>query len=353
MTAAAAEHADSPPGLDLPRLDRYLAAAAPHLTGPRLAARLSAGGKSNLTYVVTTGTDEYVLRRPPLGHVLATAHDMGREYRVISALADTAVPVPQTLLLCTDESVLGAPFYLMRRVAGTVYRHRAQTDELTAEAKRRLAFDMVDTLAALHSVHPENVGLADFGHPTGFLARQVRRWAGQLDLSRSRELPGIDELRTRLAATVPVSERAAIVHGDYRLDNLLVDSLTMRITAVLDWEMATLGDPLTDLGLLMTYWDALGAGELATAGNAVADGLGPAAGFPTGPELISRYAGRSPADVSGLSWYVALGCYKLAVIAEGIHYRYTQGQTVGEGFDRMGLLVLPLIEHGLAVTREV
>jgi aminoglycoside phosphotransferase (APT) family kinase protein len=323
------------------------------LTGPRLAARLIAGGKSNLTYVVTTGTDEYVLRRPPLGHVLATAHDMGREYRVISALVDTAVPVPQPLLICTDESVLGAPFYLMRRVAGTVYRHRAQTDELTGVAKHQLAFDMIDTLAALHAVDPEKVGLAEFGHPVGFLARQVRRWAGQLDLSRSRDLPGIDELRDRLAGTIPVSTRASIVHGDFRLDNLLVDPVTMRITAVLDWEMATLGDPLTDLGLLITYWDALGAGDLATFGNAVADGLGPAAGFPTGAELVARYAERSSLDVSELPWYVALGCYKLAVIAEGIHYRYTQGQTVGEGFDRMGLLVSPLIEHGLTLTREV
>lgn len=351
--SAAPDHADSPPGLDLARLGNYLAQAAPQLTGARLAARLISGGKSNLTYVVTTGTGEYVLRRPPLGHVLATAHDMSREYRVISALADTAVPVPQALLLCADESVLGAPFYLMRRVAGTVYRHRAQTDELTAEAKRRLAFDMVDTLAALHSVDPEKVGLADFGHPTGFLARQVRRWAGQLDLSRTRDLPGIDELRDRLAGTVPLSQRAAIVHGDYRLDNLLVDAQIMRITAVLDWEMSTLGDPLTDLGLLMTYWEALGAGELASVGDAIADGVGPAAGFPTGRELIDRYAERSALDVSQLAWYVALGCYKLAVIAEGIYYRHTQGQTVGAGFDRFGMLVSPLIEHGLAVTREI
>ncbi len=346
------EHTDEPPGLDLARLHAYLAETAAELTGPRLSARLISGGKSNLTYLVTTGTDEYVLRRPPLGHVLATAHDMGREYRVISALADTAVPVPQALLLCTDATVLGAPFYLMRRVPGTVYRRRSQTDELTAEAKRRLAFDMIDTLAALHAVEPEMVGLADFGHPTGFLARQVRRWAGQLDLSRSRDLPGIDELRERLAETVPVSKRAAIVHGDYRLDNLLVDPQIMRITAVLDWEMATLGDPLTDLGLLMTYWEALGTGELATVGDAVADGVGPAAGFPTGRELIERYAERSTVDVSDLDWYVALGCYKLAVIAEGIHFRYSQGQTVGEGFDRFGVLVFPLIEHGLALTRE-
>jgi aminoglycoside phosphotransferase (APT) family kinase protein len=203
---------------------------------------------------------------------------------------------------------------------------------------------MLDTLAALHEVDPVKVGLGDLGRPDGFLARQVRRWAGQLDKSRSRELPGADELRDRLAGTVPPSQRASIVHGDFRLDNLIVEPETMRIAAVLDWEMATLGDPLADLGLLLTYWTDLGRSDT------VADGLGPAAGFPPGEELVARYAERSTVDVSGLNWYIALGCYKLAVIAEGIHYRYTLGQTVGKGFDRMGEMVIPLIEHGLILT---
>jgi aminoglycoside phosphotransferase (APT) family kinase protein len=211
---------------------------------------------------------------------------------------------------------------------------------------------MMDTLAALHTVAPESVGLADFGRPEGYLARQVRRWGGQLDRSRSRPLPGIDELRDGLAATVPESSFAGrLVHGDYRLDNLMADPETMTVRAVLDWEMATLGDPLADLGLLLTYWDVLGGGEAAT-NNPVADGLGPRAGFPTGRELIDRYAAGSGIDIGPLHWHIALGCFKLAVICEGIHYRYTLGQTLGEGFDRIGDMVEPLVAHGLTALKE-
>jgi aminoglycoside phosphotransferase (APT) family kinase protein len=363
LTAAAGEPrpgSAGPAGLDLDRLTEYLAAHRPGLLDGPIAASLVPGGRSNLTYLIRSGSLEYVLRRPPLGHVLATAHDMAREFRVISALATTAVPVPGTLLLCSDPEVIGAQFYLMTRAPGVVYRTRAQTDPLSAEQRRGLAYAMMDTLAALHTVDPAAVGLADFGHPEGYLGRQVRRWAGQLERSRSRPLPGIEELRDRLAASVPASDAgpptaARIVHGDYRLDNLLADPDTMTVTAVLDWEMATLGDPLADLGLLMTYWQVLGeasADDPAAAGNPVADGLGPAAGFPTGRALIERYAATSPVDIGPLDWHIGLGCFKLAVICEGIHYRYTLGQTVGEGFDRMGQMVAPLVGHGLRVLRE-
>ncbi|MFI7078146.1 phosphotransferase family protein [Micromonospora sp. NPDC049903] len=348
--------ARSPAGLDLDRLGAYLATHRPESTGAPLRADLIAGGRSNLTYLVRAGGRDLVLRRPPLGHVLATAHDMTREFRVISALAATDVPVPRALLLCADPDVLGAPFYLMEHVPGEVYRSREQTDRLGAGQRHDLAMAMMDTLATLHTVDPAAVGLADFGRPDGYLARQVRRWAGQLDRSRSRPLPDIDELRDRLAATVPDSTgTAGIVHGDYRLDNLLaaVDPATgsMSVTAVLDWEMATLGDPLADLGLLLTYWDVLGGG-VAAVDNPVADGLGPRAGFPTGAELIDRYAARSDVDVGPLDWHVALGCFKLAVICEGIHYRHTLGQTLGEGFDTIGGMVAPLVAHGLATLRE-
>ncbi|MFC6017056.1 phosphotransferase family protein [Plantactinospora solaniradicis] len=348
----------SPSGLDLDRLVGYLAQHRPDLLAGPPRAALIAGGKSNLTYLVRGGDREFVLRRPPLGHVLATAHDMGREFRVISALAGTEVPVPAALLHCADETVLGAPFYLMERVPGVVFRSRAQTDPLAPAQRRELALVMMDVLATLHTVDPAAVGLADFGRPEGFLGRQVRRWGGQLDRSRSRALPGIDELRERLAATTPEGANAGrIVHGDYRLDNLIADcppgpaSGPVTIRAVLDWEMATLGDPLADLGLLLTYWEVLGDSDAAD-GNAVADGLGPRAGFPSGAELIDRYAGRSDVDVGPLHWHVALGCFKLAVICEGIHYRHTLGQTVGEGFDRIGDLVAPLVEHGLTAVRR-
>ncbi|MEH0930794.1 phosphotransferase family protein [Micromonospora sp. CPCC 205558] len=342
----------SPAGLALDRLADHLAQHRPELAVGPLHAQLIAGGKSNLTYLLRLGDREVVLRRPPLGHVLATAHDMAREFRVISALASTAVPVPGALLLCTDPDVIGAPFYLMERMPGEVFRTRAQTDPLGDERRRALAMAMMDTLAALHNVEPSTVGLADFGRPEGYLARQVRRWAGQLDRSRSRPLPGIDELRDLLAATAPEGANAGrIVHGDYRLDNLLASADPVAVHAVLDWEMATLGDPLADLGLLLTYWDVLGGSDTA-AGNPVADGLGPRAGFPTGSELIDRYAGRSDVDVGPLHWHVALGCFKLAVICEGIHYRHTLGQTLGEGFDRIGEMVAPLVTHGLSAARE-
>ncbi|MFE9919700.1 phosphotransferase family protein [Micromonospora sp. NPDC005553] len=342
----------SPAGLALDRLADHLAQHRPELAVGPLRAQLIAGGKSNLTYLLRLGDREVVLRRPPLGHVLATAHDMAREFRVISALAPTEVPVPGALLLCTDPEVIGAPFYLMERMPGEVFRARAQTDPLGDERRRALAMAMMDTLAALHSVDPSSVGLADFGRPEGYLARQVRRWSGQLDRSRSRPLPGIDELRDLLAATAPEGANAGrIVHGDYRLDNLLASADPVAVHAVLDWEMATLGDPLADLGLLLTYWDVLGGSDTA-AGNPVADGLGPRAGFPTGSELIDRYAGRSDVDVGPLHWHVALGCFKLAVICEGIHYRHTLGQTLGEGFDRIGEMVAPLVAHGLTAARE-
>jgi aminoglycoside phosphotransferase (APT) family kinase protein len=195
-------------------------------------------------------------------------------------------------------------------------------------------------------VDPAAVGLGDFGRPDGYLQRQVVRWGKQLAASRSRDLDGVDQLQERLAADIPASGRPAIVHGDYRLDNAIVGA-DDRIAAVLDWEMATVGDPLADLGLLLVYWDGVGAMPRGTLNQAVT----PERGFPTGSELIARYATRRDVDLGRLPWYQALGFFKLAVISEGIHYRYTQGQTVGGGFAHIGDVVVPLAEKGLAVLR--
>jgi aminoglycoside phosphotransferase (APT) family kinase protein len=307
------------------------------VTGP-LSGELIAGGMSNLTYTVTAGTDEWVLRRPPLGHVLATAHDMGREHRVLTALAETPVPVPRTYVLCADPDVLGAPFYLMEKVDGTVYRTAEQTAALGPERAGTIARDLIDVLAALHDVDPAEVGLGDFGRPEGFLERQVRRWQKQLAASRSRQIDGIDELSATLADSMPATQRHTIVHGDYKLDNVIIDRHDA-IAAVVDWEMATLGDPLCDLGLLRVYWDASDA--------LPAPRLTSAPGFPSAAELVSRYAAAGGLDLSPLPWYEALGCFKLAVISEGIHYRYLQGKTVGEGFETIGDLVAPLVADGL------
>jgi aminoglycoside phosphotransferase (APT) family kinase protein len=337
----------SPAGLDLVRLRAYLDSEAPGLVGGELTGEVIAGGRSNLTYRISDGARDWVVRRPPLGHVLATAHDMGREYRVLSALAGTDVPVPGTVLLCTDPEVVGAPFYVMERVEGTVYRSPELTAGLGPERARRISEELIDTLAALHGTDPASVGLGDFGHPEGFLHRQVRRWRIQLDASRSRPLDGIDELAGRLAAAVPESGPATIVHGDYRLDNAIV-AADGSLAAVLDWEMATLGDPLTDLGLFSVYWT--GAGPMP--GNPITKGVRPEYGFPDAPVLLARYASLTGADLSGLGWYTAFGYFKLAVIVEGVHYRYTQGQTVGEGFEEIGAMTGPLVKQGLATIGE-
>lgn len=331
---------DHPPGLDLDQLRGHLDRERPGLVGGPLTARLIEGGRSNLTYAVTDGRARWVVRRPPLGHVLATAHDMKREHRVISALRGTDVPVPAPLLLCEDDAVIGSPFYVMEFVDGTPYRTAEELAPLGAERTRAAVLGLVDTLVDLHSVDPEAVGLGDFGRPDGFLDRQLRRWGKQLDASRGRDLAGIDELHAALGRHLPVSPAATVVHGDYRLDNVLIGE-DDQIKAILDWEMSTLGDPLTDLGLLVMYSTKLQLPDSPISTTAGADG------HPDAAELIERYAARSGRDVSAVAWYTAFAWFKLAVILEGIHYRYTLGQTVGAGFDRIGELVPVFIEHGL------
>ncbi len=335
-----------PPGLDLVALGRWLEDAAPDVLSGPLEGQVIAGGRSNLTYRVSDGSRTVVVRRPPLGHVLATAHDMGREYRVISALADTAVPVPVAYALCEDVSVTGAPFYVMAHVDGTPYRLASELAALGAERTQTIGQRMVDTLADLHLVDPQSVGLGEFGRPSGFLARQVRRWGQQLDASHTRDLAGVDELRHRLAERVPQEGAPAIVHGDYRLDNLLVLA-DDTIGAVVDWEMATLGDPLTDVALLLTYHRMA---RLDTSG--VVSSAARARGFVTRDEVVDRYAARTGRAVSHLGFYEALACFKLAVVLEGIHYRHVHGQTVGEGFGAIGDQVAPLVAMGLDSIKE-
>jgi aminoglycoside phosphotransferase (APT) family kinase protein len=328
-----------PPGLELARLRAYLDEQVPGLLGGRLTGEVVEGGRSNLTYVVGDGSAKWVVRRPPLGHVLPTAHDMAREHRVISALAPTAVPVPETIVLCQDSSVLGAPFYVMEFVTGKPYRSETELTALGPERTRAIADSLVDTLVDLHAVEPGAVGLGDFGRPEGFLQRQLRRWKKQLDGSRSRDLDGADRLHDRLAAALPDSGDPAIIHGDYRLDNVLVDAGD-RITAVLDWEMSTLGDPLTDLALLVAY------AEREKIDLEVVSNVSSAPGYPSTDEVVARYVQRSGRDVSALNWYVGFAFFKLAVILEGIYFRFNQGQTVGGGFEKIGAAVEPLVRLG-------
>jgi aminoglycoside phosphotransferase (APT) family kinase protein len=323
-----------PPGLDLERLRTYLGSG-------ELAATMFAGGRSNLTYAVSDGTDRWVLRRPPLGHVLPTAHDMSREHKVLDALSAAGFPAPKPVLICTDLDVIGAPFYLMEYVDGTIYRDVAVLEAMGPEAMRTLVLSLVDTLADLHALDPAQIGLADFGRPEGFNERQVRRWKKQLDASNSREVPGIEELHARLAAEIPAGT-GAVVHGDYRLDNVLIGP-QLEINAVLDWEMSTLGDPLSDVALMLVY-----AGRPLLSKDGVPRSSISVPGHPSLAEMAGHYAKRSGRDVSDLHWYVAFAAFKLAVILEGVHYRYVQGQTVGEGFDTVGTMVAPLVAQGHA-----
>jgi aminoglycoside phosphotransferase (APT) family kinase protein len=318
-----------PPGLDLARLTAYLDRERPGLVEGPVDAELIAGGKSNLTYRLIGATGQLVLRRPPLGHVLPTAHDMAREYRVIAALHPTGFPVPVPLHLCEDAEVIGAPFYLMSYVDGRVLRG---ADDLSSDAAGRVGRLLVRTLARLHDTDPAAVGLADFGRPEGFLERQVRRWYQQWERSKTRELASLEQTTEALRAAVPDQPRAGIVQVDYRLDNVMVDADVAEILAVLDWEMATLGDPLADVGLLVVYTELAAEGLAPTQPK-----LGPEQGFLGAAELVEEYAGYAPwAPVDAIGWYVALGYYKLAIISEGIHARYLQGKTVGAAFDRVG-----------------
>jgi aminoglycoside phosphotransferase (APT) family kinase protein len=329
------------PGVELTALTTWLDTHHPGLRAGELSGEVIAGGKSNLTYRITDGATTWALRRPPLAHVLPTAHDMVREFRVISALAETAVPVAPAVALCEDKAVLGAPFYLMGFVDGVVLDKPKLLAALDPADATRSCELLMHTLADLHEVDPLAVGLGDFGRPEGFLVRQVRRWHQQWQASETRPLEELAATVERLMTTVPEQSAPAIVHGDYRLTNVMFTPTIERIAAVVDWEMATLGDPLTDVGLLVVYQD------LAQQGDTIMPRMLPERGFLTAQQMVGRYAERSPRDLTHLNWYIGFGYFKLAVVAEGIHHRFLAGKTVGEGFDHFGAAVPMLLRAAL------
>ena len=316
---APVDRPNDPQGIHVGLVTRWL---VEHIDGAVAPFRfdLIAGGRSNLTFRVT-GADgaHFVLRRPPLGHVLATAHDMAREHRIIAAVGQTSVPVPPALGVCTDEAVNGAPFYVMGFVEGEVLDSVDKAVALPVPLRRPASEHLIDVLADLHAVDVDEVGLGDLAKREGYVERQVKRWSTQWANSKTRELPAIDEVAQHLRDRMPVQLGVSIAHGDFRFGNTLTDVVHGRIAAVLDWELCTLGDPLADVGYLGVYWYD---GQTA---NVRHNDPTSAGGFPTYDELLHRYATRTGRDLSGIGYYVAFSCWRLAVISEGVYARYLHG----------------------------
>jgi aminoglycoside phosphotransferase (APT) family kinase protein len=344
-----ADEATVPDGIDQKSLEAWFGENVPGVELPLSFERI-AGGHSNLTYRVTDAAGTMLaLRRPPLGKRLGSAHDMAREYKVVSALGETEVPVAPVVGLCEDESVNDAPFYVMEFVEGPILRGLAEAEIFPDEGDRRAIGERVaDTLVQIHAVDPDAVGLGDLGKKEDYVARQLHRWQGQWEKSKTRELEPIDRVHEALSARIPEQGPATIVHGDYRLDNMILTD-SGEVAAVVDWELCTLGDPLADVGLLMAYWPERGEDTLALGMPA---NLAP--GFPTREEIKARYAERSGRDLSDLGFYVALGYWKLAIILEGVYARYIAGGygKVDEGVHAFARLVERLADEAERVERE-
>lgn len=341
--------ADDLPGLPAAPVERWLREALPELfDGGPWRTELISGGLSNITYRLWLPGGTVILRRPPLAHVLPRAHDMAREYRVLRALFGTPVPVPEPLALCSDPDVLGVTFYVMRDVPGSVLRTRADTEPLSPAVRGELAASLIAVLADLHDVSPDAVGLGDYGRRSGYCVRQIKTWGAQWERSRTRDLPDMDTLLARLAELAPEDSACTIVHGDFRLDNTVVSlppDEPPRVVAVLDWELSTLGDPIADLATTLSYWHD--PGDVERGEIPVSAGLTDHPGFPTAESLAATYAARTGRDLGNLSFYLGLAWMKLAVICEGVHARYLGGQTLGEGYAKVGPAVPLLATRGL------
>lgn len=335
---------DVPAGVT--RLDRLGPALARTLGDDawrECSATLVAGGKSNLTFEVTSGAGTVILRRPPTGDLLPSAHDMGREARVQQALAGTPVPVPPIVLI-DDGDLVGVPCYVMHRVEGHVIRdHLPPAYAADPPGKAALTDALVDTLVALHEVDPGRVGLGDYGRPDGFLERQVWLWQRQWEHAADREIPAMTELSTLLARRIPQTQRHSVIHGDYRLDNCIMSPGDPgRVAAVLDWELSTLGDPLTDLALFLLCWREPGDRPLR-----VTPSLTEADGFPARATIVERYAARTGLDLGNLSFYEGLAAFKFAAIVQGIVARSAAGSMAGQDFGDLTSVVGDIAAEGL------
>jgi aminoglycoside phosphotransferase (APT) family kinase protein len=338
-----------PPLVDEQALAAFLARELPG-EGDLVAERHQAG-HSNETFFIRRGADEWVLRRPPRGAFLPSAHDVLREYRVLNALQSTAVPVPRTVLACDDESVIGAPFYLMEKVDGVVIR--SELPDIFTEAERgRIGDELVDAMVELHSVEPASCGLEGLAKPSGYLERQLRRWTGQLELTIpfSRPMPDLDRIGSWLAGNLPTTQETTIVHGDYKLDNVMFASMVpAKLVAILDWEMATVGDPLADLGWMISLWHEAGDGTDDLFLEAIRGTEAP--GMRSRVQLIHRYASATGRDIHSLDWYVVLAMWKLAVLLEGSYARHLQGMTDDPFFAQLEHGVPALAAKALEIAR--
>jgi aminoglycoside phosphotransferase (APT) family kinase protein len=312
--------------IDVPNLTRYLAERLPGNDAP-LHVEKHEAGYSNETFYITRGDERWVMRRPPRGVFLPTAHDVLREYRVLTGLHGSGVRAPRTVLACEDPAVNGAPFYLMERVDGTVIRETMPSPLDTPEERRRISEELIDGLVELHAVDYVKQRLEGLGRPSGYLERQLRRWSGQLDLTlqRTRPLPGIVQVQGWLAARLPESGPPAIVHGDYKLDNVIMSSTApARLRAILDWEMATIGDPLADLGWLIAYWGPTGdpVEQMLAGSNQLTTVL---PGFLSQEEMVARYEERTGRTMKHFAFYRCLAVWKLTIIVEGLYAHYLEG----------------------------
>lgn len=342
------------PALDSARLRQWL---SKHTSGGRAIGRPASrpmtvtplpGGRSNPTYEVSDGTGAWILRRPPLDVRWSAAHDVAREAKVMAALADSAVPVPEVIAICEDTSILGCPFYLMGRVDGRTLRDHEDTAGLSVSQRRELSIALVETLAALHSTEPSSVGLGDWGRPMGYLERQLRRWNQQWDRVKTPGRRDATQVQAQLLRRIPATTMPGFVHGDYKLDNVMVAQANpARILAVLDWEMATHGDVLADLGWLLSLWDEPGEDP-----NPISAGSTAHPGFLTRTAVIELYAHIRGCDIADLEWYIAFSHFKLAVILEQLHHRELQQRELGSSAESstsgsVGAMVEPLLQRAL------
>jgi aminoglycoside phosphotransferase (APT) family kinase protein len=344
--------------LDLAALDRYLRDRLPDASSGIEIAQFP-GGHSNLTYLIRYGSQEFVLRRPPVGPVAPTAHDMPREYKLLSSINPRFPLAPKPILLCEDSAVIGVPFYLMERRRGFILRSNLP-DSIgeNPDWRRRLSEKVIDTLVALHSVDIHSSGIVQLGKPAGFVTRQVRGWADRWQRSKTGELPEMEEAIGWLNARIPIDDGldATIVHNDFKLDNLMLDKEDpSRVVAVLDWEMCTVGDPLIDLGLFLSYWTMKGIGGSGTRAGKQNNSLraithGP--GWFTREEIIERFEEMTGRDLSQIIFYETFARFKVAVVIQQIYFRYIQGQTQDERFRNFDSLVLELAREALELAQR-